>query len=192
MKTITGRFDVQMTPQGEASPDTGATTYRLDKRYHGPLDATAVGTMLGHVTVTKGSAGYVAIERVTGTLDGRKGSLVLQHSGLMDRGAKQLEIRVVPDSADGELVGLRGRMEIRSRSVGRITSSSSTRRATCDLPRRRPGGATWTGMRERRLRRGERPPPAVRTRSNPGPVCSIHLARSSDPVPLDPPGDASI
>ncbi len=118
MKTITGRFDVQMTPQGEASPDTGAATYRLDKRYHGPLDAAAAGTMLGHVTATKGSAGYVAIERVTGTLDGRKGSFVLQHSGLMDRGAKQLEIRVVPDSADGELVGLRGRMEIRIESGG--------------------------------------------------------------------------
>jgi len=118
MKAITGRFDVQMTPQGEASPDTGATTYRLDKRYHGPLDATAVGTMLGHVTATQGSAGYVAIERVTGILDGRKGSFVLQHAGLMDRGAKQLDIRVVPDSADGELVGLRGRMEIRIEAGG--------------------------------------------------------------------------
>jgi hypothetical protein len=118
MHRITGRFDVKMTPQGEASPDTGATTYRLDKRYHGPLDANAAGTMLGHVTATQGSAGYVAIERVTGTLDGRKGSFVLQHSGLMDRGAKHLEIRVVPDSADGELVGLRGRMEIRIEAGG--------------------------------------------------------------------------
>ena len=118
MHRITGRFDVQMTPQGEASPDMGATTYRLDKRYHGPLDATAAGTMLGHVTATQGSAGYVAIEQVTGKLDGRKGSFVLQHSGLMDRGAKQLEIRVVPDSGDGELAGLRGRMEIRIEAGG--------------------------------------------------------------------------
>ena len=118
MKTITGRFDVQMSPQGEASPDTGAATYRLDKRYHGPLDATAAGTMLGYVTATQGSAGYVAMERVTGTLDGRKGSFVLQHSGLMDRGAKQLVIRVVPDSGVGDLVGLRGRMDIRIEAGG--------------------------------------------------------------------------
>lgn len=106
------------TPQGETSLDPGAATYRLDKRYHGPLDATAAGTMLGHVTGAQGSAGYVAIERVTGTLDGRKGSFVLQHSGLMDRGTKQLEIRVVPDSGDGALVGLRGRMEIRIEAGG--------------------------------------------------------------------------
>ncbi len=107
-----------MTPHGDATGDTGAATCRLDKRYHGALDATAAGTMLGHVTATQGSAGYVALERVTGTLDGRKGSFSLQHSGLMDRGAKQLDIRVVPDSADGELVGLRGRMEIRIEAGG--------------------------------------------------------------------------
>jgi len=118
MQRISGRFDVQMTPQADATGDTGAATYRLDKRYHGPLDATAAGTMLGHVTATEGSAGYVAIERVTGMIDSRQGSFVLQHFGHMDRGAKHLDIRVVPDSADGELVGLRGRMEIRIEAGG--------------------------------------------------------------------------
>jgi hypothetical protein len=118
MQRITGRFDVKMTQKSDHAPDTGAAEYRLDKQYHGALDATAAGTMLGHTTATEGSAGYVAIERVTGTLDGRKGSFTLQHSGLMDRGAKQLDIRVVPDSADGELVGLRGRMEIRIEAGG--------------------------------------------------------------------------
>ncbi len=68
--------------------------------------------MLSAMTATKGSAGYVAIERVEGTLHGRKGTFVLKHDGSMDRGAPSLEVRVVPDSGTGELEGLRGRMQI--------------------------------------------------------------------------------
>lgn len=114
MQRISGAFDVKMTPNTAADiADSGAKHYRLDKRYHGDLDATAVGVMTAHVSGVESSAGYVAIERVTGTLAGRSGSFVLQHSGLMDRGAKELDIRVIPDSAAGELVGLRGRMQIR-------------------------------------------------------------------------------
>lgn len=119
MQRISGAFDVKMTPNPAAdTADSGAKHYRLDKRYHGDLDATAVGVMTAHVTGVEGSAGYVAIERVTGTLAGRSGSFVLQHSGLMDHGAKELDIRVVPDSADGELGGLRGRMQIRIETGG--------------------------------------------------------------------------
>ena len=113
----TGAFDVQMQPQPAAdeSPTPGATLGRLwlNKIYQGDLQATAHGQMLSAVTPTTGSAGYVAIEHVTGTLQGRAGSFVLQHSGLMNRGEKQLVITVVPDSGSGELAGLQGQLGIR-------------------------------------------------------------------------------
>jgi len=67
---------------------------------------------LSAVTSVKGSAGYVAIDHVTGELDGRKGSFVLQHSGAMNRGAQVLSIMVVPDSGTGELAGLSGTLSI--------------------------------------------------------------------------------
>lgn len=112
-----GAFDVQMQPQPAAdeSPTPGVSLGRmlLSKKYHGDLQATAQGQMLSAVTPTAGSAGYVAIEHVTGTLHGRAGSFVLQHSGLMNRGDKQLSISVVPDSGTGELAGLQGRLDIR-------------------------------------------------------------------------------
>ena len=112
-----GAFDVQMQPQPAANetPTPGATLGRLllNKTYHGDLQATAQGQMLSAITPTTGSAGYVAIEHVTGTLHGRAGSFVLQHSGLMNRGEKQLVITVVPDSGSGELAGLQGRLDIR-------------------------------------------------------------------------------
>lgn len=114
---IEGAFDVKMSPQpaGTSAPTLGATLGRmlLDKRYHGELDATAQGQMLSALTETQGSAGYVAIEHVTGRLQGRSGSFVLQHHGLMNRGAQQLGIVVVPDSGTGELQGLAGSMGIR-------------------------------------------------------------------------------
>jgi hypothetical protein len=113
MPVISGRFDVRMLPLPEGAAGSGAARHHLDKRYHGALDATGNGEMLSHRTATAGSAGYVAIERVSGTLDGRHGSFVLQHAGLMDRGAQQLDLQVIADSADGELTGLRGRMQIR-------------------------------------------------------------------------------
>lgn len=110
---IRGPFDVTITPQ-PASPDEPWTPGRmaLDKRYHGALEATSQGTMLAARTEEQGSAGYVAIERVTGTLDGREGTFMLQHSGLMDRGAQQLTIAVIPGSGTGALAGLRGTMGI--------------------------------------------------------------------------------
>ncbi len=105
---VRGAFEVKMSPQ----PDVPVGRMTLDKQYHGALEASAVGQMLAFRTDTEGSAGYVAMEQVTGTLAGRKGSFVLQHSGVMNRGAPNLTITVVPDSGTGELAGLSGTMNI--------------------------------------------------------------------------------
>lgn len=110
----TGPFDVKVTPQPADDYADGATLGRLtlDKSFHGDLEATSRGQMLTGMSSVKGSAGYVAIERVTGTLGGRRGSFILQHTGTMDRGTPQLVITVVPDSGTDELAGLRGTMTI--------------------------------------------------------------------------------
>ena len=111
---ISGRFDVKMLPQPPQDEAAGAVIGRmlLDKRYHGELDATGHGQMLAAHGSEKGSAGYVAIEYVNGSLQGRSGSFVLQHTGIMDRSTPQLTIVVVPDSGTNELKGLSGRMNI--------------------------------------------------------------------------------
>jgi hypothetical protein len=108
-----GTFEVKLSPQVDGE-EGGACVGRmlLDKRFAGDLEATSKGQMLAVRTSTEGSAGYVAMELVTGTLAGRKGSFVLQHAGTMKRGAQTLSIEVVPDSGTGELEGLAGRMEI--------------------------------------------------------------------------------
>jgi hypothetical protein len=85
----------------------------IDKKFSGDLEATSKGEMLTAMTEVKGSAGYVAIERVNGTLHGRSGTFVLQHSGTMTRGAPELSLTVVPDSGTGQLVGLAGKMTIK-------------------------------------------------------------------------------
>ncbi|RDZ26108.1 DUF3224 domain-containing protein [Lysobacter silvisoli] len=110
---IHGAFDVKMNPQAaDEGASDGLGRMRLDKRYHGELEASGQGQMLAFRSAVAGSAGYVAMERVEGTLGGRRGSFVLQHSGTLDRGAAQLDLNVVPDSGTGELTGLRGRMSI--------------------------------------------------------------------------------
>jgi hypothetical protein len=106
-----GAFDVALTPQPPA-PDGFLGRMTIDKRFHGDLEGTSQGQMLAAQTAVQGSAGYVAIERVRGTVGGRTGTFVLQHSGLMDRGAAELVITVVPDSGTEELAGIRGRMTI--------------------------------------------------------------------------------
>jgi hypothetical protein len=109
-----GTFDVKLTPQGEDDKRDGATTGRMtaDKQYHGDLEGTGKGEMLSALADVKGSGSYVAIERVNGTLNGRKGTFVLDHRGRMTRGAQQLEIGVVPDSGTGDLAGITGTMAI--------------------------------------------------------------------------------
>ena len=116
-----GPFDVKVTPQ---KPDTqiarAANLGRLtiDKRFHGDLEGISKGEMLAAQTDVPGSAGYVALERVTGKLSGRSGSFVLQHSATMQRGKPVSSITVVPDSGTGELRGLSGKMTITVASDG--------------------------------------------------------------------------
>ena len=110
-----GTFDVKVSPQATDEKPGGSTLGRmsLDKQFHGDLEGTSKGEMLTAGTSTvKDSAGYVAIERVTGTLKGRSGTFVLQHSGTMTRGAPSLTITVVPDTGTDQLVGLTGAMTI--------------------------------------------------------------------------------
>jgi len=84
----------------------------INKQFHGDLDASSIGEMLSVNTEVKGSAGYVALERVNGKLHGRSGSFALQHSGIMARGMPQLSVTVVPDSGTNELAGISGSMAI--------------------------------------------------------------------------------
>jgi hypothetical protein len=109
-----GTFDVKISPQ-VSEPDVGDPTVgrmAIDKQFHGDLEAVSKGQMLAAGTDVKGSAGYVAIERVSGKLHGHSGTFALQHSGTMTRGAPQLSITVVPDSGTDQLVGLAGQMTI--------------------------------------------------------------------------------
>ena len=110
----TGPFDVKITPMDPANKteDNSLGRMSIDKQFHGDLEATSKGEMLTANTSMKGSAGYVAIERVSGTLHGRSGSFTLQHNATMNRGTPQLNIIVVPDSGTGQLVGLTGTMNI--------------------------------------------------------------------------------
>jgi len=114
-KHARGTFQVKLTPKAAGEPEGREKLGRMsiDKRFQGDLEGTGKGEMLTAGTDVEGSAGYVAIERVTGTLHGRSGSFVLQHSGTMTRGAPQLTITVVPDSGTGQLAGLAGELAIR-------------------------------------------------------------------------------
>jgi hypothetical protein len=109
-----GTFEVKTTPQAPDDKAAGPAVGRmlLDKQFHGDLEASSKGEMLAVGTAVKGSAGYVAMEQVSGTLRGRAGTFALQHSGTMTRGTPQLTITVVPDSGTGQLEGLAGRMTI--------------------------------------------------------------------------------
>jgi len=109
-----GSFEVKLNPLAPYETAEGAALGRMsiDKQFHGDLEGTSRGEMLTAGTSTKGSAGYVAIERVSGALHGRTGTFVLQHNGVMTRGTPQLSITVVPDSGTGQLVGLAGTMAI--------------------------------------------------------------------------------
>ena len=106
--TAKGTFAVKLTPAEGA-----VTRMTIDKVFYGDLTGSSKGEMLAAMTPVKGSAGYVAIETVTGELAGRKGAFTLQHSGTMSGGKQELSVTVVPDSATGELAGLAGRMSIR-------------------------------------------------------------------------------
>jgi hypothetical protein len=109
-----GTFEVKVAPLApDAEGDAGLGRMSLDKQFHGDLEAISKGQMLAAMSSVPGSGGYVAMERVTGTLKGRSGSFVLQHSGTMTRGVPQMTVSVVPDSGTGQLVGLAGVMTIK-------------------------------------------------------------------------------
>jgi len=110
----TGTFDVKLVPQQPDDKAEGSMLGRMtiDKQFQGDLEATAKGQMLTAGTDVKGSAGYVAIERITGTLNGLAGSFILQHNATLARGIPQQSITVVPDSGTGQLVGIAGKMTV--------------------------------------------------------------------------------
>ncbi len=115
MTRATGTFDVKLAPTGNDSTPEGPNLGRMsiDKQFKGDIAGVSRGEMITAAGVAvKESAAYSAVERVTGTVHGKKGSFALQHTGIMDRGKPSLTITVVPDSGTGELVGLTGRMDI--------------------------------------------------------------------------------
>jgi hypothetical protein len=113
-RLTSGQFEVNLTPQppGDYPEEEGLARMVIEKTFEGDLVGTSRGQMLSAMSGVKGSAGYVAIERVSGTLLGKTGSFVLQHSGSMNRGVPTLSVSVVPDSGTGELEGISGQMTI--------------------------------------------------------------------------------
>ncbi|MFN2190474.1 MAG: DUF3224 domain-containing protein [Candidatus Promineifilaceae bacterium] len=113
---VSGKFDVQLLPlEPHTEGENGINLSRMsiDKTFHGGLEATSKGEMLSAMTPVEGSAGYVAMEQVGGTLEGRDGGFVLQHYGTIDHGQDYLLLGVVPGSGTGELVGISGNMSLR-------------------------------------------------------------------------------
>ena len=114
MSTARGTFEVNMEPEPPFLEQDGVTLNRnaVRKEFSGGMVGTSEAQMLAAFTGTPGSAGYVAIEHFTGSVDGKSGSFVLQHSGVMNKGDAQLTVTIVPDSGAGELAGISGTMEI--------------------------------------------------------------------------------
>ena len=113
-KRASGTFEVKMTPMSpDEIGDPGVRRMVLEKQFHGDLEGTSKGQMLAVSTDIEGSAGYVAIERVSGTLNSQNGTFVLQHFGTMNRGTFELNISVIPDSGTEQLTGLKGEMVIK-------------------------------------------------------------------------------
>lgn len=113
MPRATGNFEVELQPlPAEDGAPAGIGRMSIDKRFTGDLRGTSRGEMMTAAGTTAGSAGYVAVERVAGTLHGRSGEFLLQHFGTMRRGEGSLTVEVVPDSGSGELQGLVGTMTI--------------------------------------------------------------------------------
>ncbi len=107
-----GTFEVKMTPQ-PADDAAAIGRFLLDKKFHGDLEGTSLGQMLAIGTDVEGSAGYVAMEKVSAKLNDRDGTFALQHTGTMNRGVAELSVTVVPDSGTAELAGLSGKMDIK-------------------------------------------------------------------------------
>jgi hypothetical protein len=109
----TGTFEVKLTPQDDKSEDKSLGRMTIEKQWHGELEGTSLGQMLTGGDPKTGSAGYVAIEKFSGAVKGRKGSLIFQHTATMTRGKRDLSITVVPDSGTDELRGISGKLTIK-------------------------------------------------------------------------------
>ena len=107
---VAGTFEVKLVPQTDAESEVGRMT--IDKQFSGDIVGTSKGTMLALMSATPNSGAYVAIEKFVGTLDGKRGSFALHHTGVMNRGAQSLSVTVIPDSGTDELAGLSGTMRI--------------------------------------------------------------------------------
>ena len=114
MPTARGTFDVSMEAEPPFLEQDGIKLNRnvVRKEFSGDVLGTSEAQMVGAYTATPGSAGYVAIEHFTGSVGGKSGSFVLQHSGLMDRGEAALTVTIVPDSGTGELARISGTLQI--------------------------------------------------------------------------------
>ena len=112
MRQAKGRFEVKRAPVSPAFEQAALARHSLDKTFTGDLEGTSLGEMLSAGGLVAGSAGYVAMERVTGALHGCSGTFVLQHYATMNRGTPALTLTVVPDTGTGELTGLSGSMRI--------------------------------------------------------------------------------
>jgi len=110
-----GTFEVKLVPQTVTHTELAESIGRMsiDKKFAGDLTGTSLGEMLSAMGTIKGSAGYVAIEKVTGTLQGKTGTFCLQHTGVMNRGTPSLTVTVIPDSGTGELNGISGTLTIK-------------------------------------------------------------------------------
>ncbi len=113
--TINGTFTIKMTPEAPYDVEGGITLgrVRFDKTFVGGLTAQSVVQMTAARTAIADSAGYVAVEKITGTVDGKVGSFVVLHTGIMNRGTQSLTITIVPDSGTDDLVGISGSMDIK-------------------------------------------------------------------------------
>lgn len=111
MKAI-GEFAVNLQPLDTYASGESFARMSIDKTFSGDLVASSQGEMLSLRTAVDGSAGYVAIEQVSGTLAGKQGNFALQHYGMMNRGDSFLLLEVIPDSGTGELAGISGKMSI--------------------------------------------------------------------------------
>jgi hypothetical protein len=127
----TGPFDVKVTPADDKTDDPTLGRMLLDKQYHGDLEAAGKGQMLTAGSPAKGAGGYVAIEKVTGTLNGKTGSFVLQHTGTMTHAGVQLTITVVPESGTGQLEGIAGKMTIKMTPDGKHSYDFQYTLPTC-------------------------------------------------------------
>jgi hypothetical protein len=108
-----GTFEVKLTPEQDSSGEAVVGRMTIDKQFDGDIEGTSKGLMIMVATAVGGSAGYVALEKVTASIRGRQGTFYLQHNGIMNRGEGTLSVVVVPDSGTDGLTGLTGSMQIK-------------------------------------------------------------------------------